>query len=781
MAYQFKVQTSNRRLHNLKFLLFPFSFSNPSSNLTTAFELVCDRLQHRIVSFINFPPVQSLFNIQLVIKMSVTTQFTPLFQAVEQHGYSTLTSSLVTLLLPMKERASILETIKSKDFHKNHARRLFGAILPTLQHTIEKEEFIPVSAFEEDEKRDRSEKIFTNDTIASSSISQRKTSNTSHALLFIKYTALMINAYLVNLSSKRENIQRHRSYDVMEEVKELMESLHNLLFDLNSCGVEGLSVQKSIVALCESYWNGNFINRNDYVASVIPLLMVRTLDETATKADIKRLWNMREAMKILSFQEECSAYLRSLIVRTVGSGFFLKNVEGRKLICYFFQLDCGLVKNVHEAIKAQIPLAKKPELLYYGEIYSRAWKEALALEKEEEDGCHDRENGGDEDDSCDRSRIQAAIEDALQELMNASVHVVSPHMATSLRTVLEPLLSQKKNPEVEMLLYKIYTPFLWRSLSAANPRVRVNASSALFKTFPLRDPNSGKLHLKEVYAKTVESLLNLLHDEDHKVRVAGCDATIQILGFYWDSLSSTDIRSLMNEIVMKHGNDATSSAVRAQAVNGINQLLDAKASHGVLRPLLPYLGDLIHDKVEKVRLATVKLLLKLKKIKGFKFFHTVPKEHLLARLAAEGKGVKTPTGPLASALSDLLLNSYYPKKVEVSESIRRTVGFLEENPMAARVFYSNVAFHLEIKSVCKLIKLLLKCIKIGVAREREGAGCDEGEVLDYGDLVSTITASNIGLMAEIGATILTLLNSVSPLSLSNQLIILSCKLSLTIY
>jgi hypothetical protein len=31
--------------------------------------------------------------------------------------------------------------------------------LPTLQHTIEKEEFIPVSAFEEDEERDRSEKI----------------------------------------------------------------------------------------------------------------------------------------------------------------------------------------------------------------------------------------------------------------------------------------------------------------------------------------------------------------------------------------------------------------------------------------------------------------------------------------------------------------------------------------------------------------------------------------------------------------------------------------------
>jgi len=591
----------------------------------------------------------------------------------------------------------------------------------------------------------------------------------TRALLFIKYTAIIVQGYLVNLSSKRDTNQkqrqrqRQRAYDIMEEVKELTELLHDLLFDLNICGMEGLSVQKSIVVLCETYWNGNFINRNDYVASVIPLLVVRTLDRNATKADIRRLWNMREAMKLLSFQEESIAYLRSLVVRTVGSGLFLKNAEGRKMLCFFFQLDCGLVKHVHEAIKAQIPLAKKPELLFYGEIYCRAWKEALASGQEEEGRFHGDDDSGEEDDSYARPNLQDTIEDALQELMNASVHVALPHMATSLRTVLEPLLSQKKNPEVDLLLYKMYTPFLWRSLSAANPLVRVNASSALFKTFPLRDPNAGKLHLKDVHAKTVESLMKLLHDEDHKVRVAGCDATIQILGFFWDSLLSTHIRSLLNEIVMKHGYDATSSAVRAQAVNGINQLLDAKASHGVLRQLLPYLGDLIHDRVEKVRLATVKLLLKLKKTKGFKFFHTVPKEHILARLAAEGEGVITPTGPVASALSDLLSNSYYPRKVEVSEVVRRTVGFLEENPKAARVFYSNVAYHFEIKWVCKLIKLLLRCIKIGVARElqKKEEGCDEGEVSDYGDLSSTITASNTGLMAEMGATLLILLNSIS--------------------
>jgi len=674
---------------------------------------------------------------------------------------------------------------------------------------VEHEEFIPASACDDEEERRISHSNSNSNSNSKEAIETSSNSAPSHsnrasnvsnitvtpdvestrALLFIKYTAMMVHAYLVNLSSKHQDTNNNhshkkRSYEIMEEVKEITELLHDVLFDLNSCGVEGLNVQKSIIALCESYWNGHFVNRNDYIASVIPLLVVRTLDGNATKADIKRLWNMRDALPLFSFQDESIAYLRSLMVRAVGSGLFIKNVEGRKMICYFFQLDGELVKDLHEAIKAQIPLAKKSDLLFYGEIYSRAWKEAHANAVGEKEDLEGEEEDSDGDESFASSSIQATIEDALQELMNASVHVASPHMATSLRSVLDPLLVQKKNPDVDILLYKMYTPFLWRSLSAANPLVRVNASTALFRTFPLRDPNAGKLHLKEVHGRTIDSLLSLLRDEDHKVRVAGCDATIQILGFWWDSISSTHIRALLNEIVMKHANDATSSAVRAQAVNGINQLLDAKASHGVLRALLPYLGDLIHDRVEKVRLATVRLLIKLKTTKGFKFFHTVPKEHLLARLAAEGEGVKDSTGPLASTLSDLLSNSYYPKKAEVSEVVSRTVGFLEENPKAARVFYSNVAYHLEIKSVCKLVKLLLNCIEIGVTREvkkeerskkrrrndesdegdegDDGEGDDgEGESSDYDDLIPTITASNTGLMAEMAATILTLLNSVS--------------------
>ena len=125
-----------------------------------------------------------------------------------------------------------------------------------------------------------------------------------------------------------------------------------------------------------------------------------------------------------------------------------------------------------------------------------------------------------------------------------------------------------------------------------NPLVRIHASSILPEVFPLHDPLAGKIHLRAVTEKSVETLIGLLNDYDPKVRVAGCNAAVRILGMYWDALSSQDIRSLLNEIIMNHANDTSSAAVRAQAINGISLLLDAEQSHAVLRPLLPLLGNL---------------------------------------------------------------------------------------------------------------------------------------------------------------------------------------------
>jgi hypothetical protein len=71
--------------------------------------------------------------------------------------------------------------------------------------------------------------------------------------------------------------------------------------------------------------------------------------------------------------------------------------------------------------------------------------------------------------------------------------------------------------------------------------------------------------------------------------------------------------SLHIDIVAQHASDKSSSAVRAGAVHVISLLLEAEESHAVLRALLPSIGNLINDKVERLRLATVKLLLQVKR------------------------------------------------------------------------------------------------------------------------------------------------------------------------
>ena len=537
-------------------------------------------------------------------------------------GFMDLLSSSV------KDRSSYLNAIRSPKFQKHHARRLFSALSPLLKYIFEKEHYVPLSAFEDDcscqdnvEDENCNRSVSSKETVKvgankmstgsrnkrSSEISEISDCSvepdkaSTQALLFIKYSAMIVHAFIHNQTKRQKNSSTSststsvaRVYDMIEEVYVVAELLHSNLFSLNSCGREGIAVQKEIIAMCEFYWKGQFSDREVLVTQLLPLLVVKSLNGNATRADIKRLWNMKEALHLLDFQEKSTIVeLRNLLLRTVSSPLFVKNLEGRKMIAFLFKLDTSLVKDLHNSIRAQIPLAKAPILEAYGEIYLTAWKD-LTKDIDNDDG-NDNAPYNSHDDELDMnnngSSEQKAVEDALQDLMLASLHAPSPHMAKAILTVLSPIHSQKKNPQVDNLLYRMYNPLLWRALSATNPLVRIHASTILHTTFPLHDPYAGKAHLKEVNDKSIEILISLLNDDDPKVRIAGCDAAIRILGVFWDALRSNHIRSLLNEIIMKHVNDSSSAAVRAQAVKGITLLLDAQASHGVLKPLLPFVGE----------------------------------------------------------------------------------------------------------------------------------------------------------------------------------------------
>lgn len=182
-------------------------------------------------------------------------------------------------------------------------------------------------------------------------------------------------------------------------------------------------------------------------------------------------------------------------------------------------------------------------------------------------------------------------------------------------------------------------------------------------------------------------------------------------------------------------------------------LVQAEESHGVLRALLPSLGNLIHDRVERVRLAAVRLLLKVKSIKGIKYYHVVPVQHLLARLAEEGRAPRNPTNPVASGLTALMMNSYFPQEANGVEQVKRSLALMSSDPIAATVFYSNLASHLAVNSCAKLVAMMLKCLVAAVDNDKDHSSSDIED--------DPLTPANTGLMATLAESICSLWESVS--------------------
>jgi condensin-2 complex subunit G2 len=217
---------------------------------------------------------------------------------------------------------------------------------------------------------------------------------------------------------------------------------------------------------------------------------------------------------------------------------------------------------------------------------------------------------------------------------------------------------------------------------------------------------------------------------------------------------------------MEHASDTASVAVRVSALNTVTSLLEITSTRAVLRPLLPKLGNLVHDRVEKVRAACVRMLLRIKKIPGIKYYHVVPVDHLIARLAEEGR--RNPKNSVASLITGLMLNSYIPQNLGGDEQISRTIKFLTTDPSAARVFYANICEYLSVNEVTKLAAMLLRCIhaqvetaKKSTKQNKMGKGSKRNRVQadDCNDEKNSMVLS-LSLLADMAEVICVLLESV---------------------
>ena len=262
------------------------------------------------------------------------------------------------------------------------------------------------------------------------------------------------------------------------------------------------------------------------------------------------------------------------------------------------------------------------------------------------------------------------------------------------------------------MLCTLYEPILWRALKAPNCTVRLQAACLFFDVFPLRQSKTSAEATDAYLQLQFDVIQELLMDTNSNLRVVAIYGTSRILCTYWELLPTGTIIQLLNVLTQKLVYDATSGAVRAAVFDGLSLLVDNHLSHSILKPILPKLSKLIHDSQERVRLAFVKLLVRIKSVRSIHFYDVVLVDELLHTMVLDGESKK-----ISSELACLFLRSYFPQGSSGSDQVSRCLAFVQKDHQAAAVFYKSVYHHVSVGAVCKLAVLLFRCLSNEVKKE----------------------------------------------------------------
>ena len=222
-------------------------------------------------------------------------------------------------------------------------------------------------------------------------------------------------------------------------------------------------LQDALSTACEYYWSSKLPGREGLVCGPILYLLAHSLGDASKASDIHRVHHVREAFgEFTSGAGE--ALLKRLLQRCVISPTYLRSPEGVKVLAAaFVHGSCELIESMHASVKNQLPYMRKSMVESYGEMYFKAWHNAVDPQLERiEYGC-------------------------IEDVMANAVGCANNNTASALRSILGYLHTQKKQAGVDEMLSRLYEPILWRSLKASNPSVRSNAAKLFIDAFPLVD------------------------------------------------------------------------------------------------------------------------------------------------------------------------------------------------------------------------------------------------------------------------------------------------------
>ncbi|NXE76680.1 CNDG2 protein, partial [Cochlearius cochlearius] len=462
--------------------------------------------------------------------------------------------------------------------------------------------------------------------------------------------------------------------------------------------------QGAIQRVCEMWWEKGLEGKEQIGKTLFIILLKKSLDKAATGADVVRLWNLHQTLLCFDYDLEESNEVKDLLLQCFMSVKHIKKEEGRRFLSFLFSWNVNFIKMIHGTVKNQLQYFPRSLVENISEVYFRAWKKVSG------------------------EFLEILEHNCIQDFMHHGIHLPrSSSVHSKVREVLSYFHKQSKVRQgIEEMLYRLYQPILWRALKARNSEVRSNAAFLFVDAFPVRNPSFNTEEMDNEIQKQFEELFSLLEDPHPVVRSTGILGVTQITSKYWEMIPPTILADLLKKLTGDLACDITSADVRCSVFKCLPIILDNKLSHPLLEQLLPAVKHSLHDNSEKVRVAFVDMLLKVKAIKAAKFWNICPMEHLLTRLEVDSR-------PVSRRIVNLLFNSFFP--INQSEDVwcERCVTLIQMNSAAARKFYQYAFEYTAPTNIAKLMLTIRRCLNACIQKAMKESLHDSGSEDDDDD------------------------------------------------
>ncbi|KAK3545864.1 hypothetical protein QTP70_016299, partial [Hemibagrus guttatus] len=378
---------------------------------------------------------------------------------------------------------------------------------------------------------------------------------------------------------------------------------------------------------------------------------------------------------------------------------FLSVSQGKRFLAFLFSWDVGFIKMIHETIKNQLQFLSKAVAEDVAEIYFRAWKKASSpfLEEIESSCIQDlmQQRYCYTEPHLYRAKCASECKWCIRACLKRRSGLSCPGVMMSLPVlqILAYLHKQKFRQGVDEMLHRLYMPILWKALRAVNAEVRANATLLFTEAFPIHDPDMSSERVDELVQKQLDTLFALLEDVSPSVRCAAVLGACSVVSRCWDLLPSSVITDLLKKL-LELASDCSSPDCRcAVFMVFMSMILDNRMSHPLMEKLLPALKLSLHDTSEKVRVAFVDLLLKIKAVRAAKFCKVCC---VCVRYQCSGRCVRWSTCwcglgldsvCVSKRIVNLLFTSFLPLSQPEAVWCERCVSIIQMNPGAARKFY----------------------------------------------------------------------------------------------